>query len=122
METKKCPTCSSEDITGGEVTADENLIYCWQKVECDACASTWDEIYQFQSRARIVDNSGGKEYNKYYVVTVPEIHLTQARVHALNEADAIQKVMDGSLEWMLETQTFETTLDPEEFEWKVEEE
>lgn len=120
LSNKKCPICSSEDITGGETNFDE--IYCWQKVTCDMCASTWDEIYQFQSRASVVDNSGGKEYNKYYVVTVPELYLTQARVHALNESDAIQKVIDGNLDWMMETQTFETTIDSEQFEWKVEEE
>lgn len=122
LANKKCPTCSSEDITGGSITMDEN--HCWitQKVECDMCASTWDEIYQFQSRASIVDNSGGKEYNKYYVVTIPELYLTQARVHALNEADAIQQIMNGNCEYMMATQEFETTLDPDQFEWKVEEE
>jgi hypothetical protein len=121
LSNKKCPICSSEDITGGEVNMDETF-FCWQKVECDTCASTWDEIYQFQSRASIVDNSGGKEYNKYYVVTVPELYLTQARVHALNKYDAIEKALNGESEWMMETQTFETTIDSEQFEWKVEEE
>ena len=116
----RCPVCGSKDIAGGKATFDE--AYCWQEVACYMCASTWDEIYQFQSRASIVDNSGGKEYNKYYTVTVPEVHLVQARVRALNESDAIQKVLDGDLEWMMETREFETTLGPEEFGWKVEEE
>ena len=65
---------------------------------------------------------GGNKPNKYYVVTVPELYLTQARVHALNEDDAIQQVMDGNCEYMLETQEFEETLDTEKFNWKVEEE
>jgi len=120
VSNNKCPICSSEDITGGEVKFDE--VYCWQEVTCDMCTSTWDEIYHFQSRASVVDNSGGKEYNKYYVVTVPELYLTQARVHALNESDAIQQVINGNLEWMLETQSFETTIEPEQFKWAVEEE
>ena len=120
LSNKKCPVCSSEDITGGRVNFDE--AYCWQKVECDVCTSTWDEIYRFQSRASIVDNSGGKEYNKYYIVTIPELYLTQARVHALSESDAIQQVMNGRCDYMMETQEFAETLDTEKFEWKVEEE
>jgi transcription elongation factor Elf1 len=39
----KCPFCGSENISGESVQTDAG--YAWQSVTCDACDTSWDDIY-----------------------------------------------------------------------------
>lgn len=38
-----CPVCGSDEIQGGPVDVDGNQ--ATQEVSCDACNSTWDDVY-----------------------------------------------------------------------------
>jgi hypothetical protein len=38
-----CPSCHSENITGGQVEVDSNS--AWQPVTCNECQATWNDTY-----------------------------------------------------------------------------
>ena len=118
MIINECPVCKSHDTSGFKITADEGV--CWQNVKCNACASTWDEVYTLSSIESLVDNSVETGLLKLYTVTIPDDYSVEACTDAVSREDALQQVMNGDCDNIILTRRTatagSTTGDP----WKVE--